>query len=157
MNINIGKFHPDDAETVSALIIKTLRTVNIKDYPSAQIESIVKVSQAKNILKRAERTHFYVARSNAIIVGCGSIAPFWDREDESILFTIFVLPEYERQGIGRKIIDTLEQDEYFLRAKRIETPASITAVPFYLKIGYTYKDGITEPDDENYVRLEKYR
>jgi acetyltransferase, GNAT family len=27
----------------------------------------------------------------------------------------------------------LEKDEYFLRAKRIEVPASITAVPFYKK------------------------
>jgi len=35
--------------------------------------------------------------------------------------------------IGRKIIETLEKDEYFLRAKRIEVPASITAVPFYKK------------------------
>ena len=39
----------------------------------------------------------------------------------------------KRRKIGRKIIETLEKDEYFLRAKRIEVPASITAVPFYKK------------------------
>ncbi len=31
------------------------------------------------------------------------------KEDESSLFTIFVLPEYQGKGIGRKIIETLEK------------------------------------------------
>ena len=51
----------------------------------------------------------------------------------------------------------LEQDEYFLRAKRIEIPASITGVPFYLKMGYHYKDGISVPDEEHLIRMEKNR
>jgi len=51
----------------------------------------------------------------------------------------------------------LEKDEYFLRAKRIEVPASITAVPFYKKMGYDYKNGVAEPDEEGLVRMEKFR
>ena len=51
----------------------------------------------------------------------------------------------------------MENDEYFLRSKRIEIPASITAVEFYRKFGYDYKNGVTEPDDEQLVRLEKFR
>lgn len=54
-------------------------------------------------------------------------------EDESSLFNIFVLPEYQGKDVGRKIIETLEKDEYFLRAKRVEIPASITACEFYKK------------------------
>ena len=54
-------------------------------------------------------------------------------------------------------MNTLENDEYFLRAKRIEIPASITGVPFYLKMGYHYKDGISEPDEEHLIRMEKNR
>ncbi|WP_425524577.1 GNAT family N-acetyltransferase [Diplocloster hominis] len=46
------------------------------------------------------------------------------------LVTIFVFPEYQGQGIGRIIIDTLEQDEPFRRAKRIEIGASITVCQF---------------------------
>ena len=48
---------------------------------------------------------------------------------------VFVLPELHHQGIGSFIIDTLEADELFLRADRIEIPASITAVEFYRKKG----------------------
>ena len=59
--------------------------------------------------------------------------------------------------IGRKIIETLEKDEYFLRVKRIEVPASITAVPFYKKMGYSYKNGVNKADNEGIVRMEKFR
>lgn len=82
----------------------------------------------------------------------GSLGPYWGKEDESILFTIFVLPEYQGRGVGRAVIDTLEKDEFFLRAKRIEIPASITGVPFCLKMGYNYKNGVTEPDKEHLIR-----
>lgn len=50
----------------------------------------------------------------------------------------------------------MENDEYFLRAKRIEFPASITACDFYRKLGYSYKNGIRELDGEGHYRLEKF-
>ena len=136
--MNIRKFQEADADEVSALIVTTLRTTNIKDYSFEYIENDVKILQPYNILERAGWTHFYVACDDNKIVGCGAIGPYWDKENESSLFTIFVLPEYQGRGIGRKIIETLEQDEYFLRAKRIEIPASITGTPFYKKMGYDY-------------------
>jgi len=47
-------------------------------------------------------------------------------------------------------------DEYFLRASRIEIPASKTALPFYQKMGYDFKNGIDEIDSEELYRLEKF-
>lgn len=99
----------------------------------------------------------YVVCDKARIVGCGAITGYWGSTTESILLTIFVLPEYQRKGIGKQIIQTLEQDDYFLRANRIEIPASITAVEFYRKMGYEYKNGIKELDDEQVYRLKKFR
>ena len=55
----------------------------------------------------------YVVCDNSRIVGCGAIAGYWGSLTESILLTIFVLPDYQGKGIGRRIIETLEQDEYF--------------------------------------------
>lgn len=153
----IRRFLPEDAKEVSDLIVKTLKEVNIKDYSREYIENTTKRLQPKDILERSTWTHFYVVCDEKQIVGCGAIGPYWDYEKESSLFTLFVHPKYQRKGIGRKIIETLEQDEYFLNSVRIEVPASITATPFYLKMGYTYKCGITEPDEELLIRLEKYR
>lgn len=155
--MRVRRFQDADAEEVSTLIITTLRTTNSKDYSSEYIENDVQAFQPQNVLKRAAWTHFYVACEGEKIVGCGAIGPYWGKVDESSLYTIFVLPEYQRKGIGRKIVETLEQDEYFLRAKRIEIPASITGTPFYRKMGYDYKNGVRIPDEEGLLRLEKYR
>ena len=54
-------------------------------------------------------------------------------------------------------METLEQDEFALRARRIEIPASITGLPFYQKMGYSFKDGTNEVDEERLYRLEKFR
>ena len=128
-----------------------------KDYPEDIMDQLIATETPEHVLERASWTHFYVAESEGSIVGCGAIGPYWGKEDESSLFTIFVDPDHQGKGIGRLIIDTLENDEFFLRAKRIEIPASITGVPFYLKMGYCYKNGITEPDEEHIVRMEKSR
>ena len=156
-NYSIRRFRNSDADEVSKLIIKTLRTTNSKDYSAEYIENDVKIFTPEGVIKRASWTHFYVVCYRDTIVGCGAIGSYWGKEDESSLFTIFVLPEYQGRGIGRKIIETLEKDEYFLRAKRVEIPASITACEFYKKMGYTYKNGIDVVDEEQLFRLEKYR
>ena len=157
MSYTVRKFVNSDADEVSALIIRTLRTTNIKDYSEEFIENDVKNFTPEGVLQRASWTHFYVICDGDTIVGCGAIGPYWGKEDESSLFNIFVLPEYPGKGVGRKIIETLEQDEFFLRAKRVEIPASITACDFYRKLGYTYKNGIDVVDEEHLFRLEKFR
>lgn len=157
MNIIIRRFREEDAERVSGLIIRTLRTSNSKDYSPEEIAATEKQMQPENISQRAGWTHFYVAEKDDKIIGCGAIGSYWGSETESSLFTIFVSPEYQGKGVGRKIVETLEQDEYFLRAKRIEIPASVTGVEFYRKLGYEYKNGIDYPDEEHLYRLEKFR
>ena len=155
--MNIRRFKEQDAQEVSALIAKTLRTTNIKDYSPEFIENEVKILTPEYIAWRAGWTHFYVACEGETIIGCGAIGPYWGSETESSLFTIFVLPEHQGRGIGRRIIEMLEQDEFALRAKRIEIPASITACEFYRKLGYAYKNGVNQTDDEGLYRLEKFR
>lgn len=153
----IRRFNEDDAEKVSALIIHTLQASNSKDYSAETISALEKKMQPAGVSERASWTHFYVAEEGNHIIGCGAIGPYWGSETESSLFNIFVLPEYQGKGVGRKIIGTLERDEYFLRAKRVEVPASITGVGFYRKLGYEYKNGIDRPDEERLYRLEKFR
>ena len=155
--MNIRRITDRDAEAVSQVIRTTISISNKKDYPEDLMDQLIEYETPERVLERASWTHFYVVEDDGRIIGCGAIGPYWGKEDESSLFTIFVLPEYQGKGVGRRIIDTLESDEYFLRAKRIEIPVSITGVPFYLKMGYHYKDGISEPDEEHLIRMEKNR
>lgn len=78
---------------------------------------------AAKVISIAEYAHMYVFEWNDEIVGVGAISSFWGSETESILLTIFVLPEHHGKGIGRTIIDTLEQDELYTRASRIRKSA----------------------------------
>ena len=153
----IRRFENTDAVEVSALIVTTLRTTNIKDYSQCYSENEILQLQPEHILQRAGWMHLYVVCEEKKIIGCGGIGPFWGKTDESGLFNIFVHPVHQRQGVGRAIIETLEEDDYFTRARRVEIPASITGTPFYLKMGYSYKNGVTVPDEEGLIRLEKYK
>lgn len=153
----IRKFNADDAKNVADLIAKTMLETNTEDYSREYIEDCIKTLTPENLIERSSWTHFYVACNDDIIIGCGAIGPYWGSEVESSLFNIFVLPEYQGKGIGRKIIETLESDEFFLRAKRIEIPASVTACEFYKKFSYTYKNGVDAVDEEGLYRLEKFR
>lgn len=150
-------FQKEDAAEVSALITKTLRITNSKDYSPEYIEKNVAQFTPEKVTERASWTHFYVFCDGDKIVGCGAVGPYWGSETESSLFNIFVLPEYQGNGVGRRIIETLEADEYALRAKRIEIPASITACDFYRRLGYDYKNGTDTLDAEQLYRLEKFR
>jgi N-acetylglutamate synthase-like GNAT family acetyltransferase len=155
--MEIRRLKEQDAQAVSELIITTIRISNVGDYSAELMEELVKTQTPEHVLQRASWTHFYVAEDADAIIGCGAIGPYWGKEDESSLFSIFVHPDHQGEGIGRAIVETLEKDEFALHARRIEIPASITGLPFYQKMGYSFKNGNTEIDEEQLYRLEKIR
>ncbi len=157
MDINIKSFKTEDASEIVNLIRRATLETNISDYSQEDLERDASQVTVESIIERASWTHFYVFRDVDKIIATGAIGPYWDSLTESSFFTIFVLPEYQGKGIGRLIIETLENDVLFKRADRIEVPASITAVPFYQKFGYNLKSGVTGADEEGIVRMEKYR
>lgn len=155
--IIIKAYQEENAEEIVKLIHRNFREVNVKDYGEEFVEELLDTHDVDWFKNLAGYANVYVFWSEDQIVGVGSISSFWGSLTESILLTVFVLPELHGQGIGSCIIDTLESDELFLRAERIEIPASITAVEFYRKKGYDYKNGIKELDEEQHYRLEKFR
>lgn len=155
---SIRRFAPEDAAEVLNIIHRGLREVNAKDYPADKIAEVCGHFSVETLLKQAETAHMYVAASASDrILGTGTIAPYWGSETESILLTIYVLPELIGHSIGAAIIRSLEQDEFFLRANRIEIPAAVTALGFYRKMGYVFKDGKEIQGNDSLVRLEKRR
>lgn len=155
--MNIRRFEEKDAQSVSVLIGRNFIEINSRDYPLKEMEEKALLFSPDKVKERAEKGHMYVICDNEIIVATGTISDFWGSTTESILLTIFVLPEYHGRGIGKKIVETLEKDELFLRASRTEVCASITACGFYEKCGYKYKNGVKQLNEEGYYRMEKYK
>ena len=156
-NIIARRFEEKDAVEVSRLICRNFLEVNSRDYGQEAMEKLAASYGPEKVKQVADYAHMYVFEGQEKIVGVGSISSYWGSKTESILLTIFVLPEHHGKGIGRVIIRTLEQDELFTRAERVEIPASITAAEFYRKFGYDFKNGVKKLDDEGHYRLEKFR
>lgn len=157
MNVEFRRFEDGDAERISEIVRRNFMEVNIKDYDEESMKSLSDIYNADKVRQVASYANMYVALVNDEIIGTGSISSYWGSKEESILLTIFVVPELQGNGIGRRIINILEEDELYTRARRIEIPSSITAKEFYMKLGYDYKDGNEELDEEGHHRLEKYR
>ena len=153
--VTFRRFRKGDEFPVSDVICTTLTICNRKDYSSEFIQENIRSHSPEVIAARAKEAHFYVAMVGEKVIGCGGITGYWGSTEESYLTSIFVLPDYQGKGVGRKIVETLEADEYFSRAWRTELGSSLTAVHFYEKMGYKYKNGVAEPDKYGVVRMEK--
>lgn len=155
--MQIRRISSEDFDIVSQIVCRNFREVNVRDYPIEEMESLCELYTPEKIAEISSYAHMYVATIDDHVVGCGAIHSFWGLPNEYMLRTVFVQPELQGKGIGREIVKNLEKDEFFMDAKRIEVPASITATEFYLKMGYVHKDGVKELDDEGHYRLEKHR
>lgn len=67
--------------------------------------------------------------------------------------------EFSLKDKPKAVVWTTEElaTTVFSEAKRIEIPASITALSFYQKLGYDFKNGVDQVDEEGLYRLEKFR
>lgn len=157
-NIVVRRYVDGDETAICEIVKKAVLSENIKDYPKIAIDHLVESHNADLIKRRAKAFHVYVLTDEDKIIGVGMIGPYWDSLTESSFFTIFLDPQYKGTGLGRKIIETLEADEYFTRAERVEIPASITAVEFYRHFGYGFKKEKLGHivDGEGIYRMEKF-
>ncbi len=151
----IRKFREEDAVPVSDLIIRTLLVTNSGDYPPYMIEELILREQPEDQTALGRRAHFYVAEAEGSIVGCGAVEPAKNPGEPCGICSIFVLPEFQGKGIGRKIMETLERDGYAAASGRVGLHASITGLGFYKKLGYETENGCEGPDENLLFTLTK--
>ena len=69
----------------------------------------------------------------------GGVRQDLSQKKQSYLTAIFVSPDYHRRGVGRELVNFLEQDEWCLDSNLIEIPSSKSSHEFYHKLGYEYR------------------
>ena len=138
----VRRFVPADAADVLRIIHRGLREINGKDYPAKRIEEYCACFTTEKIIGQAETAHMYVAVSDSgRILGTGTIAPFWGSGTESILLTIYVLPEMIGQGIGTAIIQKCT-DEARAPLWLYVFSSNSRAISFYRRNGFSVRQEV---------------
>ena len=118
----------DDADEISAVILRTLRETNAKDYAREIIERVEHSFSPSAVLQLIDKRTVFVAAIGSRVVGTASL-------DGSVVRTVFVSPDVQARGIGKLLMAEIERTA---RARDIHTlvvPSSLSAETFYVQLG----------------------
>ncbi len=119
-----------DAPAVSEVIITCLKEENSKFYPPEIIERMVKLYTPELIIRSAIDRLVLVAEDiNGSIVGTATF-------NLGFFGSVFVHPNNAHQGVGSKLMNTLESLAKNQGQKKVKLHSSINAVGFYMGRGY---------------------
>ena len=121
-----------DLQEMQQLFVDTVTNVCNKDYSKEQIQAWVSgVSDTKRWLNRSDEQFVLLANIDNQIVGFGTI------KDGNYIDMFFVHKDFQGQGIAGKIYAQLEEKALELNSDYIDSDVSITAKPFFEKMGFT--------------------
>lgn len=132
----------------------TVRRARTSDVPA--IQALVEPLVQRRILLGKDAVVFYEAvqefrvaeYSDGRLVGCGALHVFW--EDLGEVRTLAVLDDFRGRGVGRILVDRLEQDALELGLSRLF--CLTFEVPFFERQGYTASP-LSLVDPEVYAEL----
>jgi len=123
--INIG-----EENIVSEICQKCIKEINAKDLTNDQIEILLDEFSSDGIISYAEKYKVYVAKNeNNEIMGTGTLA-------NNQIKGVFVDTKYSGKGVGKSIMQFLENESKEGGYKRSFLTSSKYARNFYLKLGY---------------------
>jgi NTP pyrophosphatase (non-canonical NTP hydrolase)/GNAT superfamily N-acetyltransferase len=129
--IVVRRFQPADAAAVVSLFRDTIRRVNIRHYSLEQVQAWA----PDEIDVEAWRTKL-LGRFTVVAECDGQLVGFGDLEDAEHLGHLYVHADHQSRGIGRVLNSALEAEARRLGAQRLFTEGSITAKPFFVRLGY---------------------
>lgn len=119
-----------DAPAISALTERAIRTTNAADYRPSEIDRICAEHTTGQVLRKMAERDVFVAVVGGQIIGTVSLGG-------SKLHSLFVDPPFQGQRVGAALVSHIER---YSAAREIATlwlSSSITARPFYDKLGYS--------------------
>jgi len=152
----IDQFQAIQAEEVAELIKRNLLEITSKYYSPDYVASLIDYHSPVQLLEKARTQRIFVAMEDGKTVGTGGLANFGTPEMPSYYGTaIFVALELHRHGIGRQIMQKVEEKAIELGADKITVRAAINARQFYEKLGYTFRNEIELPDERGNFIMDK--
>ncbi|NJR64455.1 MAG: GNAT family N-acetyltransferase [Leptolyngbyaceae cyanobacterium CRU_2_3] len=129
--MEIRLFNVQDAEQVAQLFHDTVREVNIRDYSSNQVRAWAPDNiHFRNWEKVCFNGFTYVADDGGVIAGFGEL------ESHGHIGCFYCHKNYQRCGVGNQIYQAIEAKAIELGVSRLFTESSITAKPFFQRLGF---------------------
>ncbi len=152
--MKIRKYKPTDAKETMQLFYDTVHLVNCRDYNEKQLDVWAPKNRDENVWNASFLPHYsLVVVENTTIIGFGDI------DESGYLDRFYIHASYQNQGVGKFLLKALE--DYVSKDKTITTHASITAKPFFEKMGYVMvkEQTVVRSGVEltNYVMEKRYR
>lgn len=147
---NIREGSIDDLEDMQALFAETIHNISLNDYNEAQLEAwasgIDNTKRWHNILTSQD---VFVAEQNKKMIG------FVTLENLNYIDLLYVDTDYQNKGIAKQLFANVEEIAKLNNQKTLEADASITALPFFLRMGFTIvkKQNVLR----RFVIIENYR
>jgi GNAT superfamily N-acetyltransferase len=120
---------PDDAVAIHELHTRSVRGLCARDYPKEVIEGWL-LGRSPEGYKGIEKKEMYVFEENGAIRGFSHVIP-------TCIVALFVDPDHARKGVGRALFAHALELIRVGGAAPALFEATITAHPFYLKMGCT--------------------
>lgn len=124
-------YQPSDVGQIIRLFFDTIHQINSRDYTPEQIAAWAPTVPDET--QWAERYHtriVFVAEADSVIVG------FAELEPTGHIDCFYCHHAYQGRGVGKRLVQRLEQEARSLGLKRLFAEVSITARPFFEHMGF---------------------
>src|SRR5262249_31229689 len=127
----LRRFELRDAEQIAQLFHDTIRIVNLGDYTQEQVEA-----WAPADLHFRDWAAFCSSRCTLVAEEDDLVIGYCQLEANGHIDHFYVHHQHQRRGVGSSIYAALEAEARRLGLSRLFTEASITARPFFGRLGY---------------------
>ncbi len=130
-NLSFRTADPSDLPEMQQLFVDTITKVCRKDYTEEQIGAWTSgVANTRRWLERFDEQYVLLGLVNDQIAAFGTI------KEGNYIDMFYVHKDFQRLGIAGKLYAHLEEKASELRSDYIESDVSITAKPFFEKVGF---------------------
>lgn len=131
MMIKIRPFKKSDADQIAQLYHDTIRQINRADYSEQQVKAWAPDDlHFRDWEKTCSQKHTFVAEEKSKVVG------FAELEQNGHIGCFYSHKDYQGQGIGAALFEHLLKEAPALGVHQLTADVSITAKPFFEKIGF---------------------
>ena len=148
--ITIRRYRESDAESIGKLIADTYSEFNLSFAPPKERALLLGPFQyARSPEEAHQEAIAQVIRAPMVLIAAddGEMVGVLrggrkDKQQRTVLQSLFVKGDHHRQGIGRKLVERFERECLGQGATVIRLAATLYAVLFYLAMGYKRSTGV---------------